>query len=160
MIAARDWGRFEEKFTPEPNSGCWLWTAGCFKRGYGAFKIGGKLKKAHRVSYLHHNGSFPEVLQVLHRCDVPSCVNPNHLFLGTAADNIADMITKGRARLRVEPKNRARGERGGKSALNTAAVQAIRQSSAPLATLARTFGVTRQCVWKIRHGKAWKHVTC
>ncbi len=87
--------RFEDKFILEPNTDCWLWIAGTSPRGYGRFKVDGKLEQAHRVSYELYVGPIPDGLWVLHRCDIYSCVNPEHLFLGTQQDNVDDMIAKG-----------------------------------------------------------------
>ncbi len=88
---------FEGKFIPEPNSGCWLWGAYCMTNGYGTFCPGnGRRVLAHRASFELYVAPIPEGLLVLHRCDVRCCVNPNHLFLGTQADNIHDMWAKGR----------------------------------------------------------------
>ena len=88
--------RFEENYTPVPESGCWLWT-GCVKaHGYGVIFIKNKTQYAHRVSWELHRGPIPDGLFVLHHCDVPSCVNPEHLFTGTQKDNIQDAAKKGR----------------------------------------------------------------
>lgn len=87
----------------ERSGGCWNWLGGLFKEtGYGKFNAGkGENGKtitayAHRVSYELHTGPIPEGMQVLHRCDNPRCVRPDHLFLGTQLDNMRDMIAKGR----------------------------------------------------------------
>ncbi len=94
--------RFEEKFTPVTESGCWLWTASCHDRGYGLFYTGRNLKKgkmefAHRVSYELYKGTRPAANEeVCHRCDTPCCVNPDHLFLGSHRDNMVDMVEKNR----------------------------------------------------------------
>lgn len=89
--------RIERKISPEPNSGCWLWTGAVSGSGYGKINIGGKFFAAHRLSYFLHN-DLPTTnpLFVCHRCDNPMCVNPEHLFLGTARDNLVDCILKGR----------------------------------------------------------------
>lgn len=75
---------------------CWLWTAAKNEKGYGVFGLGQETDKAHRIAWRLINGLIPQGLFVLHRCDVPACVNPKHLFLGTNIDNVRDMIAKGR----------------------------------------------------------------
>ena len=82
----------------EPNTGCWLW-AGRLVEGYGIFTLNHRDNQlAHRASYEHFVGPIPQGLFVLHKCDVRSCINPDHLFIGTHADNMADMKRKGRGR--------------------------------------------------------------
>lgn len=76
--------------------GCWEWTGSTSKKGYGKLNIGGVTKAAHRFSYEIANGPIPEKLFVLHRCDNPPCVRPDHLFTGTNEDNVKDMMKKGR----------------------------------------------------------------
>lgn len=94
--------RFWRFVTFEPNTGCWLWTGNTTKFGYGQIKVGSmrdgtrRPEMAHRVSYEMHKGST-EGLCVLHTCDVPQCVNPSHLWLGTKSDNSKDAHKKGRA---------------------------------------------------------------
>jgi hypothetical protein len=75
--------------------GCWLWTASTYRNGYGVFRYDNE-HYAHRVLYKLMVGPIPSGASVLHHCDTPSCVRPDHLFLGTQADNIADMDSKGR----------------------------------------------------------------
>lgn len=93
--------RFERFVSPEPNSGCWLWTGAGAGKGYGMFRYGGRrprgaLMYAHRFAFSQWKSVIPEGMSVLHRCDVRCCVNPDHLFLGTQADNMRDMTAKGR----------------------------------------------------------------
>lgn len=88
--------RFFEKVSPEPNSGCHLWTAHCNREGYGTFKLEGKKARAHRVAWEIANGPIPDGLHVCHTCDVPECVNPSHLWVGTNTDNMRDCVKKGR----------------------------------------------------------------
>lgn len=80
--------RFEEKFTPEPNSGCWLWLASCSAKGYGYFFDGERNVKAHRWSYQHHVGPIPDNLVIDHICRVRCCVNPAHLEIVSNRENV------------------------------------------------------------------------
>lgn len=96
--------RFEEKFIPVPESGCWLWTASSHGSGYGLIHTGrdfskGKMEFAHRVSYELYKGYRPSPdEEVCHKCDVTCCVNPYHLFIGSHKDNMEDMVKKERAK--------------------------------------------------------------
>lgn len=92
--------RFWEKVEKlEGDNACWVWTSNINRTGYGQIGQGGqggKTLSAHRLSYEWHFGKIPEGLSVLHRCDNRRCVNPEHLFIGTAIDNVRDCIAKGR----------------------------------------------------------------
>jgi len=82
-----DFARFEDKVMPEPNSGCWLWTAGCTTAGYGTLRIEGKPRYAHRLSYEHFVGPIPEGLNIDHLCRNTYCCNPAHLEPVTNREN-------------------------------------------------------------------------
>lgn len=88
--------RFWEKVNKKQSQECWEWIAYTHPKGYGQICHNGKPKRAHRVSWEIHYGEIPDGVCVLHRCDNPSCVNPEHLWLGTNLDNMRDMINKGR----------------------------------------------------------------
>ena len=88
----------KDRFMKKVNesNGCWKWNAQIFPTGYGAFHLNGKSILAHRASYLIFNGEIPNGIFVCHKCDNKSCVNPHHLFLGSAKENAIDRSLKGR----------------------------------------------------------------
>jgi len=86
-------------------SGCWHWIASKNDCGYGQFKLNNKVLKAHRVSWIIHNGNIPRGFCVLHKCDNPVCVNPKHLWLGTRFDNNKDRMKKGRSFFKLSKRN-------------------------------------------------------
>jgi hypothetical protein len=92
-------GTPEQRFWPRvrKSTGCWEWTGGRYKSGgYGQFKASVGQVRAHRFSWELHNGPIPDGMWVLHRCDNPPCVRPEHLYLGTVRENVRDMIERGR----------------------------------------------------------------
>jgi HNH endonuclease len=133
-------------------SGCQAFI-GCWdKLGYGTIAITKfRREKAHRAAFEFNVGRFPRELDVLHRCDVRCCINPAHLFLGTAQDNTNDMIAKGRARP-------VRGEQHGNAKITDDLVRMIRVSSEPSTTLALRIGVSRTTIKDVRKRRIWKHV--
>jgi len=136
----------------DPNGGCWLWE-GYLQNGYGRLDVGGKKHLAHRASYVAFKGQTSG-LSVMHKCDVPACVNPDHLTLGTHADNMADMAAKGRA----SRKGSDRGERHAGSKLTEDMIRAIRSSTDSSYRLANTLAVTPSLIRQIRRREAWSHV--
>lgn len=140
---------------------CWLWTAGQFgASGYGSFSVrtqnGTQSVRAHRHSWELANGPIPEGLHVLHRCDTPLCVRPDHLFLGSALENARDKMAKGRMR-----RGDSKGEANGHAKLTADGVRAIRSRPAvrgSQAAMARQYGITPQTVQDIIKRRIWKHV--
>lgn len=152
--------RFMSKVSPEPNTGCWLWTGATNRTGYGKMYVSTRSRPttAHRVSWSLVNGPIPAGMNVCHRCDNPLCVNPAHLFLGTQADNLNDMVRKGRRSFRAPPP--VRGEARTDSKLTDAAVREIRRCAGAVThrILAERFRVSPSAVGLVLSGKTWRHV--
>lgn len=134
---------------PVTECGCWLWLNAVDRQGYGAASLRGKYERSNRAAWIAFNGDIPDGLHVLHRCDIPSCVNPDHLFLGTQAANMADKARKGRA---------SSGESHNDAKLTVEKVKAIRASGETIAVLASRYGVGMTTVWKARNGVTWRGV--
>lgn len=96
--------RINEKIERITESGCWIWTGYVTEYGYGRFRVNGKKKLIHRVMYEQIKGEIPNGMIACHICDIPSCVNPDHIFIGTDQDNVDDAIKKGR----IDPVKRAK----------------------------------------------------
>ncbi len=143
--------RFEEKVTPEPFSGCHLWAGARDRDGYGRINVNGINRTAHTVSYELYTGEIPDDLMVLHRCDTPPCVNPNHLFLGSHLDNKHDSMSK---------KRHAYGTRVHSCSLTAAKVEKIRKEypGMTLIELGKLYDVDSTTVWKIVTRKSWRHL--
>lgn len=156
-------GTLEQKFWShvnkiEDDTSCWEWTASFDDHGYGVMGIEGKTPKAHRVSYELHNGVFDYSLFVCHKCDNPHCVRPDHLFLGTASDNMKDCAAKGRnsGLPRI-----FRGEEHGGSKLTEDMVRNIRilhSNGMMQKDIAATLNLSKHCIWSVVNRISWKHV--
>lgn len=133
--------------------GCWEWIGHKDPNGYGRLNVAGKPVLAHRISYLLEYGDFPDGMNVLHKCDTPFCVNPKHLFLGSQADNVADMHEKNRAH-----KRSLKGEEHGMARLTVEIVRAIRASKQGYKEVAAIFGVSPTTITDIRKRRSWAHV--
>lgn len=140
----------------QKSDGCWAWTGTADGSGRGRLNINVSYKRcvpdlAARISWKISKGPIPDKLFVLHRCDNPNCVNPDHLFLGTQLDNIKDMVAKGRV---------ATGERRNSAKLTDEEVCRIRSLYPSLSepALARMFGVDNSTLHAIVSGKTWKHL--
>jgi transposase len=133
-------GRFAGSYTPDAN-GCWIWNkgfAGGKKGRYGQLRFpDGSAISAHRLSYQLHKGAIPNGQFVCHRCDVPACVNPDHLFLGTAVENNADRDAKGRTKARA-------------AALTAEQIEEVQQSAEPAKVIAERLGVHWATIYRVR----------
>lgn len=134
--------RLMERIAVDGMTGCWNWTGS--KRGnYGSMRVGGAMQQVHRLSYEVHRGPIPGGICVCHRCDNPVCINPDHLFLGTHCDNMADKVSKSRQ----------------SSTLSVADVLEIRAASGVvLRALSERYGVSVPQISYIRSGKKWRHL--
>ena len=136
-----------------PFTGCLIWTGACDRDGYGYFNKGGKRIAAHRISYALHKGEPKNF--VCHSCDVPACINPDHLYDGTNSDNMQDRSRRGRAKM-------AEGMSHGMSKYADGEIRLMRamwKDGMTLRQIADTFGANGTSnIWKIVAGKTWKHV--
>lgn len=140
------------------DNSCWMWLAAKNRGGYGLFRKDGSAWLAHRVSWEMANGPIPAGMDVLHSCDVPACVNPGHLFIGTAADNMADMSRKGRHRSRTKPESVARGQAHYKTKITPEIAAHIRKNAigrGAQRALAHKFGLSEAAVSLVVRWKSW-----
>ncbi|HEY4658038.1 MAG TPA: HNH endonuclease [Gemmatimonadaceae bacterium] len=145
--------RFQQRFTVTPE--CWIWNgAPRNQSGYGGFLIDGKQWLAHRVAWRLYKGEIPAGKQVLHRCDNRRCVRPDHLFIGTNADNVRDRDAKDRGA-------KLAGEKNGEAKLTAQQVGEIRRrlaKGASQSALGREYGVHNSTIHLIHRRKKWKHL--
>ena len=141
--------RFWSKVDPAPSECCWEWTACKSSDGYGSFKLNYQNLGAHRVAYTLAKGEIPEGLIVRHTCDNPVCCNPDHLILGTLAQNNAD---------RQERNRQAKGKQNGKSKLTEEQAMEIYNSSLSHYELSKLYNISKRNVSSIKCKKIWKHI--
>lgn len=142
---------------------CWEWLGAKTPNGYGTFRSpAGKMIGSHRMAYILEHGGVPDGLLVCHKCDNRSCVNPQHLFVGTHKDNYWDSRNKRRAALGANLNHPEQvGEKNHNSKLTRDVVVKIRKlyaSGMSQAAIARKLGVSRLNIWNIVHYKSWTHV--
>lgn len=144
--------RFEQYYIPEPNSGCWLWTAALGKAGYGWFYYPPRnMVRAHVVAWELFRGPRNGLL-LLHACDNPACVNPDHLRLGTQLENMRDRDARQR---RKPPK----GALNGRARVTEQLVAAIRSDPRPPRLVALDYpNIPFSTLKKIRNRQTWKHL--
>lgn len=131
--------RFEDLFRVTP--GCWHWEGSKNGDGYGHFRMGGRIEKAHRASYIFYVGEIPRTLMIRHKCNNRFCVNPDHLIPGTDLQNMEDREASG---------NTARGERNGKTKLTDEQLRHARKllkDGLSRETVAFRFGVSGRTIW-------------
>jgi hypothetical protein len=154
--------RFDAKWIPVTESGCWIWAADNAGK-YAQFRMSTDPKEgsesAHRAAWMIYRGPIPKGMMVCHQCDVPICVNPDHLFLGTATDNMRDAAKKGRMNWKPgETRKMKVGSAHHSSKVSETDVIAIRESNEKGVVLARRYGITPTVVSKIRRRLLWRHV--
>jgi hypothetical protein len=152
MLSAKDVARFLKGFDKGQEDECWEWKFSRIGKGYGQFKNTECGNYAHRFSYLLHNGPITDGLYVMHTCDNRLCVNPNHLKLGTCADNLQDMKNKDR---------HLRGERNAKSKLTESQVieiHELHEQGMSTHKLAKRFNIGQMTAWRIVNGHRWEHI--
>lgn len=142
--------KIESSSVKIPESGCWIWMKSLNHQGYGKTCFGrGATLSAHRVSYEEKYGKIPNGLMALHSCDVRSCVNPDHVFLGTQQDNMTDKVNK---------KRQANGEKHGRSKLTKEQAFEAKFGTEKAASLSKRFGCSATIIRQIRNGYYWKHL--
>lgn len=161
-VGTRARGPVEERFFRyfEKTDGCWIWTGKSMsKKGYAQIQIGGKGSPkilAHRLSYQIHKGEIPDGMVVMHKCDNPSCVNPDHLEVGSQSQNIKDAFL--RKRKTAKPPHKF-GESHYASKMKEADVLLIRESKERTADLALKYSVSKSAIERIKNRVTWKHLT-
>lgn len=144
--------RFHDKYDVDPVNGCHIWNASKTEKGYGRIRFKGSAQRAHRVAWELANGPIPKGMFVMHSCDNPSCVNTDHLSLGTPRDNTNDMLRKGRS---------AKGESHSQAKLtanDVSQIRSLRKAGVLIKEIASRFGVSESHISTIMSGRVWKEV--
>ena len=143
--------RLHTKSEPDLNTGCLLWAGSVNHSGYGLISVAGKLRLAHRFAYEVASGSIPAGLMVCHKCDTPGCINPEHMFLGTARDNNRDRDAKGRSRAPM-------GERSATAVLTEQQVTEARLARLTPNEVAKRFDICQSGATQALRGSTWAHL--
>lgn len=146
--------RLLKNSTLDTDTQCWEWNKSKGKWGYGHINVKGKIELAHRVSYRTLVGEIISNNGVLHKCDNPACVNPDHLFTGTNKDNVLDKVRKNR-QSRI---GQGKGENHSLAKLTEQDVLNIRASGDKQESLAKKYNVTQSCISHIKNKKSWSHI--
>lgn len=144
--------RLESNSERITESGCQIWTASLNSRGYGHLRVNGIMQRAHRLSFQLNKGAIPKDGIICHKCDTPSCINPDHLFMGSHADNMED---------RNKKKRQAFGERNAASVLCEADVLCIKirlKDGDSHRAIAKDYSVSKSTITWISLGKTWRHL--
>jgi hypothetical protein len=139
--------RFWDKVNRRGQDECWYWKGAKNKKGYGLIGAGGdhgKLLKASRVSWIINNGPIPEGMFICHHCDIPSCVNPKHLFIGTAQTNLDDASMKNRMAHKLKEGD-------------VFDIRKLLSDGAPQQEIASKYGVSNATICKIKYRTTWKN---
>ena len=150
--------RFESLYTIVPGCDCWIWTSSIGGegkgKGHGRFMVNNVLMKAHRYSYRYYKGEIPDGMLVLHKCGMPQCVNPDHLYLGNHKDNARDSIKAGTHHKPV-------GEKNGNKKITEGIAQEIlnlKGKRVQAKLLAEKYGISVWTVYEIWKSRRWKHL--
>lgn len=130
------------RYVSQSETGCWIWIGHKSRSGYGQIQVNRRPCRANRVAYELFIGPIPEGLQICHRCDIPACVNPSHLFAGTGAENQRDSCLKARRCRKLTPDK----------------VRAIRADPRMHTVIAAEYGIASSYVCNLKKRNSWRHL--
>lgn len=142
--------RFDDSYIPEPNSGCWLWEKSLSIDGYGKIWVKNQMRSANRVSFERYKHKLTNNEYALHKCDNPSCVNPDHLFCGSKSDNNKDRMNKGRS---------SRGCKHHQSKLSNQEVLGIFNDTRRIIDIAISYNISQSTICDIKAKRTWGWLT-